>query len=188
RTNPDVPKHRGLTCFVVDMQQPGVTVRPIRQISGEAEFNEVFLTDVQVPDSDRIGPIDEGWRITMSTLMSERAHNADVAKKPRGFGPIGYAVRLWQQSPRTDLLLRDRLMQCWIDAESIRLTAIRGEQNANAHGAGPEASVLKLAIGELTQRILELCMDISGDAGLLVDDYTMHQPDVTGATNMGDGT
>jgi alkylation response protein AidB-like acyl-CoA dehydrogenase len=189
RTNPDVPKHRGLTVFVVDMRDPGVTVRPIRQISGEAEFNEVLLADVVVPDSDRIGPVDEGWQVTMATLMSERAHNGEMAKKPRGFGPIAHALRLWaDHGGAPGPVLRDRLVQNWIETEAIRLTAARAEQRSRAGTQGSEASVLKLVIGRSTQQVMDLCMDLAGDDALLISDYVLRQPDVTGETNMGDGT
>jgi alkylation response protein AidB-like acyl-CoA dehydrogenase len=189
RTNPGAAKHRGLTVFVVDMRAPGVTLRPIRQISGEAEFNEVLLDDVAVPESHRVGPVDEGWRVTMATLMSERTHNGDMAKKPRGFGPIAHALRLWAarggaQGP----VLRDRLVQNWIETEAIRLTASRAEQLCKIGTPGAEASVLKLVIGESTQRVMDLCMDLAGDDALLISDYEMRQPEVTGETNMGGGT
>ena len=94
RTHPELPKHRGLTFFLVDMRTPGVEVRPLRQISGEAEFNEVLFTDARIPDSMRVGEPGEGWRVTIGALMHERSHNADLAKRPRGMGPVAHAVRL----------------------------------------------------------------------------------------------
>ena len=72
RTNPDLPKHRGMTYFIVDMHQPGVEVRPLRQITGEAEFNEVYFTDARVPDANRLGEVGDGWRVSLTTLMNER--------------------------------------------------------------------------------------------------------------------
>ncbi|MEO6122350.1 MAG: acyl-CoA dehydrogenase family protein, partial [Ilumatobacteraceae bacterium] len=109
RTDPQRAKHQGLTYFLVDMKLPGVEVRAIRQISGEAEFNEVIFTDCRVPDAMRVGEPGSGWRVTIGTLMNERAHNGDSAKKPKGFGPIAHAVRTWRESGSTDPVKRDLL-------------------------------------------------------------------------------
>ena len=91
RTNPDVPKHKGLSYFLVDMEAPGVDVRPLVQITGDAEFNEVFFTDVRIPDSTRVGPIGEGWAVALTTLMNERialsgagSVGGDVSRRRRG--------------------------------------------------------------------------------------------------------
>src|SRR6516225_10953878 len=121
RTDPDVPKHQGLTYFAVDMTAPGVEVRPLRQITGEAEFNEVFLTDVPIPDEDRIGPVGEGWKVANATLMSERVAIGGGAA-PREGGMIGSAVRTWREHPeRRTPGLHDRLIRLWADAEVARL-------------------------------------------------------------------
>ena len=98
RTDPDAPKHKGLTYFALDMHAPGVEVRPLRQITGEAEFNEVYLTDVRVPDADRIGDVGDGWRVAMTTLMNERTTiGGGGGAPPRGSGAIAEAVRIWQE-------------------------------------------------------------------------------------------
>src|SRR5205814_3086918 len=90
RTDPDVPKHRGMTYFVIDMHAPGVDVRPLRQMTGEAEFNEVFMTDVRILDGERLGDVGQGWAVALTTLMNERVSiGGNVA--PRGSGPIGEA-------------------------------------------------------------------------------------------------
>ena len=188
RTHPDLPKHRGLTFFLVDMRAPGVEMRPMRQISGEAEFNEVFLTDVRVPDTMRVGEPGEGWRVTIGALMHERSHNADLAKRPRGMGPVAHAVRLWQQLATDDPTRRDELMKIWIDAEVIRLTSIRSEQLRKGGVPGPEGSTGKLATGILPQRIFEFCMGLLGPRGMVISDYDMRQPDRMFEGNMGDGT
>jgi alkylation response protein AidB-like acyl-CoA dehydrogenase len=140
-----------------------------------------------VPDSARLGAVDDGWRVTLSTLMSERSHNGEIAKKPRGKGPIAHAVRLWQEQEQPDPILRDRLVRDWITAEAIRLTALRSEQRRTEGVAGPEGSVLKLVIGEFTQEVMDLCVDLCGLDGALIEDYVIRRPETMGESNMGDG-
>ena len=123
----------------------------------------------------------------MSTLMNERAHNGEIAKKPRGDGPIGHALRLWHEQAQPDMLLRDRLVRDWVTAEAIRLTALRSEQRRKSGQAGAEGSVLKLVIGEFTQEIMDLCVDLKGVDGALIDDYELRQPDTMAESTMGDG-
>ena len=188
RTHPDRPKHQGLTVFLVDMRSPGVEVRPLRQISGEAEFNEVLLTSVRVPDARRLGEPGDGWRVTIGALMHERSHNGDLAKRPRGMGPVAHAVRLWNQLGTHDPVRRDELARVWIEAEVIRLTSIRAEQLRKGGHPGPEGSTGKLATGILPQRVFDLCMNLQGPAGMLISDYEMRQPDRMFEGNMGDGT
>ena len=155
RTDPEVPKHRGLTYFALDMHAPGVEVRPLRQITGEAEFNEVYMTDVRVPDTDRIGDVGDGWRVSMTTLMNERVTiGGSVAA--RESGPIGELMEVWRALPaedRSDRVARDAVMKLWIEAEVLRLTNIRAGQNRKAGIAGPEGSVSKLAFAEVNKRI-----------------------------------
>jgi alkylation response protein AidB-like acyl-CoA dehydrogenase len=188
RSNPELPKHQGLTYFLVDMTLPGIEVRALRQISGEAEFNEVFFTDCRVPDSMRVGEPCSGWRVTIGTLMNERAHNGDSAKKPRGFGPIAHAVRTWRESGRDDPALRDELAQLWIEAEVLRLTALRADTTRTAGVPGPEGSVLKLAVGILPQKIMDFCVRVKGAEGMLISSYAFEQPSVMAEDRMGDGT
>ncbi len=188
RTHPELSKHRGLTYFLVDMKVPGVEVRPLRQISGEAEFNEVIFTEARVPDALRVGEPGDGWRVTIGTLMSERAHNGDSAKKPRGFGPIGHAVRAWQATDRDDPVARDDLMKLWIRSEVIRLTALRADASRRSGEHGPEGSVLKLAIGILPQDIFDFAVRMKGAEGMLISNYDFEQPDVMAEDRMGDGT
>jgi alkylation response protein AidB-like acyl-CoA dehydrogenase len=187
RTDPDAPKHRGLTFFVVDMNARGVDVRPLRQISGEAEFNEVYLDDVRVPDSWRVGERGEGWRVTIASLMSERNHNADLAKRPQGDGPIAYALRAWRESPRTDIVQRDALARLWIEAEVLRLNSLRADQLRRSGIPGPQGSTGKLATGVLPQRVFDFCMHVRGPAAMLVSDYELRRPETMSEGNLGDG-
>ena len=185
RTDPDAPKHKGLTYFALDMHAPGVEVRPLRQITGEAEFNEVYLTEVRVPDADRIGDVGEGWRVAMTTLSNERTTiGGGGGAPPRGSGSIAEAVRIWQEEPHVDRsdANRDRLLQLWIRAETLRLTNIRGSQNRKAGNPGPEGSIAKLMFAEINQDIYELCVDLLGAAAMVDYDYTMVRSENLGLT------
>jgi alkylation response protein AidB-like acyl-CoA dehydrogenase len=176
RTDPDVPKHRGLTYFVCDMHAPGVEVRPLRQATGEAEFNEVFLTDVRIPDAYRLGEIGEGWRIAQTTLMNERVAIGGGAQ-PREGGMIGVLADTWRQRPdvRTSAL-HDRLMQLWVAAEAARLTGERLRRQLADGQPGPEGSATKLVFAELNQEISSFALDLLGEEGLRYDDWTMRRP------------
>jgi len=179
RTDPEAPKHRGLTYFVVDMHAPGVEVRPLRQITGEAEFNEVYFTDVRIPDAERLGGVGEGWHVSLTTLMNERVSiGGGVA--PRGSGPIADAVRLWDEGDKSDAVLRDRLADLWGKAEAARLTNMRAAQNRKLGTPGPEGSVGKLAMAELNKVIYELCIDLMGLDGILYGSYEMVRPELVG--------
>ena len=180
RTDPDAPKHRGLTYFLIDMRQPGVEVRPLRQINGEAEFNEVFLSDVRTPDHLRVGEIGGGWGVAMATLMNERVAFGHLAKAPRGSGPIAHAVRLWREHHAGDSSRLDTLTRLWIQNELVRLTTLRAQQMRERGTPGPEGSVIKLAWTETVQRTWELCVDLAGPAGGLIDNYDFVRPDVMG--------
>ena len=184
RTDPEAPKHKGLTYFALDMHAPGVEVRPLRQITGEAEFNEVYLTEVRVPDADRIGDVGEGWRVAMTTLMNERTSIGGGGGAPaRGSGAIAEAVRIWQDEVRSRRAAdRDRLTRLWIEAEALRLTNLRASQNRRAGNPGPEGSIAKLMFAEVNQRIYELCVDLQGSAGMDGFDYTMRRADAAGLT------
>ncbi|MCX7620072.1 MAG: acyl-CoA dehydrogenase family protein [Acidimicrobiales bacterium] len=182
RTDPNVPKHRGLTYFALDMHSPGVEVRPLRQMTGEAEFNEVYLDEVRVPDADRIGDVGDGWRVAMTTLMNERTTIGGGSAPPqRGSGAIAEAVRIWQEEAvDRSPALKDRLMRLWIEAEALRLTNMRAAQNRRAGNPGPEGSIAKLMFAEVNERIYELCIDLLGAAGMVNYDYTMRRSEVIG--------
>jgi alkylation response protein AidB-like acyl-CoA dehydrogenase len=164
RTDPDVPKHAGLTYFVVDMEADGVEVRPLHQITGEAEFNEVYFDDVHIPDSMRLGEVGAGWTVAMTTLMNERvAIGGQVA--PRGSGAITHAIAAWERSGADDPVARDRLTALWIEAEAMRLTAIRAGEAARSGTPGPEGSTAKLHWADLNKEITSFAVDLLGPEG-----------------------
>jgi alkylation response protein AidB-like acyl-CoA dehydrogenase len=185
RTNPDVPKHKGITAFLIDMDAPGVEVRPLYQITGEAEFNEVFFTDVHMPDSARLGADGDGWRVAVTTLMNERVSIGGAVGR-RGTGPIADALRLWKERWQGDtsphaMALRDRVVSAYIRSEVIRMTNQRAAQTRRSGTPGPEGSVGKLAYAEENQRVYELCMDLLGNEGMLYPaGYPMIRPEVLG--------
>jgi alkylation response protein AidB-like acyl-CoA dehydrogenase len=176
RTDPTQEKHKGLTYFVVDMHAPGVEVRPLRQMTGEAEFNEIYLTDVRIPDDERLGQVGEGWRVALTTLMNERV-SIGGGIVPRNGGPIGHALQLWERRADKDPVLRDRLLQLWVAAEVSRLTNLRAAQNRQRGTPGPEGSTAKLVHAELNKRIYSLCVDLMGPEGTLYGSYAMTRPD-----------
>ncbi|MAN34704.1 MAG: acyl-CoA dehydrogenase [Acidimicrobiaceae bacterium] len=171
RTDPTAVKHSGITAFVVDMHAPGVEVRPLRQITGGAEFNEVYFTDVRVPAAEMLGSPGEGWRVSLTTLMNERTAIGG-STPPRGAGPIAHAVELFNELDDVQQpLYRNRLMELWCEAEAIRLNNLRAAANRRMGSPGPEGSIGKMAGAEHNKRVYEFCMDLLGPQGLLYDDY-----------------
>jgi len=176
RTDPDAPKHKGLTAFIVDMRQPGVDVRPIRSMAGASGFNEVFFTEARVPDSLRIGDVGDGWRVANATLMNERVSiGGDVA--PRGAGPIARAIAAWHACDHKTAARRDQLMRLWVDAEVLRLGSLRAQATREKGVPGPEGSVLKLLSGGVGQGVAELVLALMGASALLCAPYTRGDAD-----------
>ena len=179
RTDPDATKHRGLTYFIVDMQTAGVDVRPLYQITGEAEFNEVFFNDVRVPDSQRIDQVGAGWRVAMTTLMNERVAIGS-RPIPRGEGSIATAVEMWRRYRHSDPGLRDELTRLWAEWEAMRLTNQRAGQMRQAGTPGPEGSTGKLVWADLNKEVTEFTMELMGrDATLYPGGYELHRPDLS---------
>ncbi|MFZ9157593.1 MAG: acyl-CoA dehydrogenase family protein [Ilumatobacteraceae bacterium] len=179
RTDPEAVKHAGLTAFVVDMQAPGVEVRPLYQITGEAEFNEVYFTDVRVPNHEMLGNIGDGWRVSLTTLMNERV-SIGGAIPAKGSGPIRDALKVWKELPadRRDAATRDELTSLWIRAELLRLTNIRASQNRKMGDPGPEGSIAKLAMAELNKDIYSFAVSLLGADGMLFPSgYQMIRPE-----------
>jgi alkylation response protein AidB-like acyl-CoA dehydrogenase len=171
RTDPDAPKHQGLTYFLMDMEQDGVQVRPLRQITGEAEFNELFIEEARVPDENIVGGEGNGWAVAITTLMHERATLAfglQIAVKLA----LRELMGLVRESGATgDPLVRDRLAQLYIEAEVLRLNAYRGLSAIMRDGVpGPEGSLGKWQWAEVNQALTELAMDLRGPRAVLQDD------------------
>ena len=171
RTDPDVTKHRGMTAFLVDMRAAGVEVRPLYQITGEAEFNECFFNDARVGDDQRLGDVGDGWRVALTTLMNERVSIGGTVPS-RGSGLIGEAVSIWRErwSARTDRhaqAMRSELLAAWVRNEVARLTNWRASDLRRAGTPGPEGSAAKLVFAEENQRTSALCVDLLGADGML---------------------
>ncbi|MET0728770.1 MAG: acyl-CoA dehydrogenase family protein [Acidimicrobiales bacterium] len=176
RTDPDQPKHKGLTYFVVDMEAPGVEVRPLFQITGEAEFNEVYFSDVRIPDEERLGDVGEGWRVILTTLMNERvAIGGGIPARGAGF--IGEAVKVWKEREVGAPVDRDELMRLWTRAEVLRLTNIRASQLRAIGTPGPEGSIGKVISADLNKDISAFTVGLLGPEGMLFPGgYTMARP------------
>jgi alkylation response protein AidB-like acyl-CoA dehydrogenase len=175
RTNPDAPKHQGLSCLLVDMKSPGITIRPLRTLTGDSEFNEVFFEEVRVPKENLLGEKDQGWRIIITSLMFERQglgfyftfsqkrHYEDLVATARQQRRYGEPVCI-------DPLIRQKLAQVYIETELLKLNnyrALTGLLRGNP--PGPEGSVAKLLWAETNQRLQELAVDIQGPAGQLYE-------------------
>ncbi len=177
RTDPDVPKHAGLTYFVLDMTAPGVEVRPLRQLTGEAEFNEVYLTGARIPDTQRLGDVGAGWKVAQTTLMNERVSIGGGAL-PREGGMIGVLAAAWRSNPAAHSPgMHDTVMRLWVRAEAARLTATRVRQQLASGAPGPDGSAVKLSFATLSQLISAAELDLLGDEGLRRDSWAMGRPD-----------
>ncbi len=171
RTDPDKPKHDGLTYFIVDMKAPGVEIRPLRQITGSADFNEVFFTDVRIPDANRVGAVGDGWRCARTTLMNERVTLSGVSLDRVSF--LGgtrkdpWTSFLESVPDRSSPLVRDRLAQLYIEQEVKEVTAFRAAA-ARAAGKPPgaEGGISKVFNAELNQRRSEAAVDAAGLGGV----------------------
>jgi alkylation response protein AidB-like acyl-CoA dehydrogenase len=171
RTDPDLPKHDGLTYFILDMKSPGVEVRPLKQITGSAEFNEVFFTDVRIPDENRVGEVGEGWRVARTTLMNERVALSGVSLDRVAFLG-GTRKDPWQSfldlvPDRSSPSVRDRLAQVYIEQEVKDVTAFRAAAaRAAGRQPGPEGGVSKVFNAELNQRRSDAAIDAAGLGGV----------------------
>ncbi|HWS47112.1 MAG TPA: acyl-CoA dehydrogenase family protein, partial [Acidimicrobiia bacterium] len=189
RTNPDAPKHKGITAFLLDMRVPGIDVRPLRQITGASHFNEVFLTDVRVPDACRVGPVDGGWRVANTMLSNERAFIG-------GGGRVSARdiVALAQRTgASSDPTMRQELARSYTRMQLIKWLGLRARSRKD-QGLGPEASVLKLAVSRRLAHDGDLVMALQGaqavlyDTDALQDGYWQQQFLGQWSTRIGGGT
>ena len=166
RTDFEAPKHKGLTYFLMDMEQEGVTVRPLRQITGEAEFNELFLEDARIPDENVVGGVGNGWQVALTTLMFERAGLGGAAAISIKIA-LGQLMELARErGVDQDPLVRQKIADLYINAEALRHTASRGLTQIMKRGQpGPEGSLPKLQWSQTNQALTELAMDIRGEDG-----------------------
>lgn len=178
RTDPNVPKHRGLTFFIVDMESDGVDVRPLRQITGEAEFNEVYFTDVKIPKENMLGNLGDGWRVSLTVLMNERVAIGGNVRE-RGTGAPGHLIQLWKDQELDDPVTKDKLISLWIEQEAVRLTNMRAFENREKGTPGPEGSTSKLYEAEINKASYEFGMEMLGnDALLFPRGYELTQPEL----------
>lgn len=171
RSDPTVPKHKGLTFFFLDMKSPGIEVRPIRQITGEAHFNEVFFTDVRVPDAQRLGDVGQGWKVALTTLMNERLAIG------QGSG-VDY-TELLQLARDTELEtgpaikdghVRERLADWYVQTQGLKYTKFRTlTALSKGQQPGPESSIGKIVSGPKMQDLAAFGMDLQGQGGILQD-------------------
>jgi len=174
RTDPNAPKHKGLTVLLIDMRTPGVEVRPLRQMTGESEFNEMFFHDVRVPAENVLGNVNDGWNVAVSTLMYERG-SFGARLHPlfkRNISRLIELSRKVQKNGRAaaqDPLTRQKLAQCYAEIEIMRLNQLRAFSRITATGApGPEGSIQKIFWSELNQRLQQVAQEMFGAYGQLL--------------------
>ncbi|MBA2517919.1 MAG: acyl-CoA dehydrogenase family protein [Solirubrobacterales bacterium] len=171
RTDAEVPKHRGLSYFLMDMEQDGVDIRPLRQITGEAEFNELFIEEARIPHANIIGGQDNGWAVAITTLMHERAGLAFALQVGVQIALRELVAAARESGAAVDPVVRQRLAQLYIEAQALRLNAYRGLTATMKRGApGPEGSLGKWHWAEVNQALTELALDLAGARAQLGDD------------------
>jgi alkylation response protein AidB-like acyl-CoA dehydrogenase len=173
RTDANVPKHKGLTVLLIDMKSPGVEVRPLRQMTGESEFSEIFFRDVRAPKENVLGKLNDGWNVAVSTLMYERgSYGARLHLIfKRNIGRLIELARTLQRNGHTaaqDPLMRQKLAQCYAEIEIMRLNQMRAFSRITATGVpGPEGSIQKIFWSELNQRVQQIAQELLGPYGQL---------------------
>jgi len=183
RTDPNVPKHKGLTMFIVDMKAPGVEVRPIKQMSGGSEFNEVFFTDVRIKDTHRLGDVGEGWKVSLTTLMHERlAVGGKPASAPgvKEMIELAKAIDFAEGSALEQSHVRQQVADAYIADQGIALTRMRTiSALSSGRTPGPESSISKIVIANNMQDMGAFASDLCESAGLMMGDDAPDLPHLT---------
>jgi acyl-CoA dehydrogenase len=177
RTNPDVPKHKGLTMFFLDMKSPGVEVRPIKQANGQSSFNEVYFTDVRIPDNQRLGEVGQGWEVSLTTLMNERLSIGSGMST--GFPELFRFCMEAEIDGRPaveDSAVRSRLAQIAVKQSGLKYTGMRAiSALSKGEIPGPENSIGKLVAGATMQDLSMFALDLQGEAGVVWDEDSPQQ-------------
>ncbi len=175
QSDPDAPRYQNLTYLIVDMRSPGVEVRPLRQITGEAEFNEIFFNDVEVPVSNRLGEEGQGWQVAMTTLLHERG-TLGFALTASLETSVNKLLEVARERVNGDEALRGRIATEWIELQALRFTNYRALGTLQRTGIpGPEGSAIKLRWSEQNQRLTKLGRELHGPEGILDDGWWHHQ-------------
>src|SRR5271167_832913 len=173
RTDPNVPKHKGLTVMLVDMKSPGIDVRPLRQMTGETEFNEVFFRDVRIPVANVVGKVNQGWDVAIGTLMHERGSfgaglQIIYKRNMDRLTELAHSTQRNGAPAAKDLIIRQKLAQCYAEIEIMRLNQMRAFSRISATGVpGPEGSIQKIFWSELNQRFQQVAQELLGPYGQL---------------------
>jgi alkylation response protein AidB-like acyl-CoA dehydrogenase len=176
KSDPDAPRYQGYTYLIVDMHAPGVEVRPLRQITGEAEFNEIFLTDVAVPRENLLGEVGGGWQVAITTLLHERATLGFALTAGLDVNVRKLVALARERGAADDPLVRDRVAREWIELQGLRYTNYRALTALMQTGApGPEGSAVKLHWSEQNQRLTKLALELLGAEAPLAGGYWQHQ-------------
>ncbi len=174
-SDPDAARYQGLTYLIVDMHAPGVEVRPLRQITGEAEFNEIFFNDVEVPVTNRLGEEGQGWQVAMTTLLHERGTLGFALTASLEVG-VNRLLEVARERMNGDSSLRERVANEWIELQALRYTNYRSLGTLQRTGIpGPEGSAIKLRWSEQNQRMTKLGRELLGAEGILDDGWWHHQ-------------
>ncbi len=175
RTDPDVPKHKGLSFVLIDMATPGITIRPLVQITGETEFNEVFFDNVRVPVENLIGELNQGWRIAMSTLRFERGPEEALPRQVRFRRDLDRIIEVARRTKRDGralakgAVMRQKIAASYIELELVRLNGLRAQARvAKGQDLGAAASTTKLYWSHMAQRMAETAMELAGEGGALL--------------------